>query len=153
MYETLRDMANVTSSIMQELDGDKVGGSGTSGYLPNWSDSGSSLADSPAYTDGSGIGIGTEAPGSPLDILDDGVGCLRLSGSSSGFVGLRPAAAAGSVTYTMPSADGSGGDALVTNGAGTLSWTTITGGGGGFPYVDLGLITEAVTTSVDLGGL
>lgn len=49
-------------------------------------------------------------------------GGLQLHGSSSGYVGLSPAAAAGSTTYTLPSADGSSGQALTTNGGGTLSW-------------------------------
>jgi hypothetical protein len=64
------------------------------------------------------VGIGTATPGSKLDVL----GTLRLSGSVSGYVGLAPASAAGSVTYTLPSADGSSGQALLTNGSGTLSW-------------------------------
>jgi hypothetical protein len=52
---------------------------------------------------------------------------IRLLGSSSGYVGLQGAAAAGSTTYTLPSADGSTGQALVTNGSGTLSWATAGG--------------------------
>lgn len=64
------------------------------------------------------VGIGTATPGSKLDVK----GTLRLSGSSSGYVGLAPASTAGSTTYTLPSADGSNGQALVTNGSGTLSW-------------------------------
>ena len=67
-----------------------------------------------------GLGIGTSSPGSTLDVK----GTLRLSGSTSGYVGFAPAAAAGSTTYTLPSADGSGGQVLSTNGSGTLSWAT-----------------------------
>jgi hypothetical protein len=51
---------------------------------------------------------------------------LTLNGSSSGTVALQAAAAAGSVTYTLPSADaGASGYALTSNGSGTLSWTNI----------------------------
>lgn len=71
------------------------------------------------------MGIGTVAPGSALDVK----GTLRLSGSTSGFVGFAPAPAAGSTTYTLPSADGSSGQFLSTNGAGILSWGTPGGGG------------------------
>jgi hypothetical protein len=66
------------------------------------------------------VGIGTTSPGSALDVK----GTLRLSGSSSGYVGLAPAAAAGSTTYTLPSADGSANQVLQTNGSGVLSWAT-----------------------------
>jgi hypothetical protein len=54
-------------------------------------------------------------------------GYLRLSGSTSGYVGLQGATNAGSVTYTLPSADGSAGQYLATNGAGTLSWNSPSG--------------------------
>ena len=78
--------------------------------------------------DGNGnVGIGTTSPGSALDVK----GVLRLSGSSSGYVGLQGAAAAGSATYTWPAADGAAGTVLSTNGSGTLSWASASGGGGG----------------------
>jgi hypothetical protein len=66
------------------------------------------------------VGIGTTSPGSALDVK----GTLRLSGSSSGYVGFAPAASAGSTTYTLPSADGSSNQVLQTNGSGVLSWGT-----------------------------
>jgi len=55
-------------------------------------------------------------------------GYLRLSGSVSGYVGLQGAAAAGSTTYTLPSADGSSSNVLSTNGSGVLSWVSASGG-------------------------
>ena len=69
------------------------------------------------------VGIGTTAPGSALDVK----GTIRLSGSTSGFVGLAAAAAAGATTYTLPAADGTAGFQLATNGAGVLSWTDARG--------------------------
>lgn len=66
------------------------------------------------------LGINTATPGSSLDVK----GTIRLSGSSSGYVGLAPAAAAGSTTYTLPSSDGTTGQVLTTNGSGTLAWST-----------------------------
>lgn len=64
------------------------------------------------------VGINTTTPGSTLDVK----GTLRLSGSTSGYIGLSPAATAGSTTYTLPSADGNDRQVLSTNAAGTLSW-------------------------------
>ena len=50
-------------------------------------------------------------------------GTLSFAGSSSGTVKFVAAAAAGSTTYTWPSADASSsGYALVSNASGTLSW-------------------------------
>jgi len=67
---------------------------------------------------GGNVGINTSTPASTLDVK----GTLRLSGSTSGYVGFSPAAAAGSTTYTLPSADGTSGQVLQTSGAGVLSW-------------------------------
>jgi len=61
-------------------------------------------------------------------------GVHQFMGSSSGYVGLQAAAAAGSTTYTLPSADGTAGQVLSTNGSGTLSWAT---GGGGSTSIGL----------------
>jgi trimeric autotransporter adhesin len=69
------------------------------------------------------IGIGTSAPGSTLDVK----GAFRLSGATSGFVGFTPAAVAGSVTYTLPSSDGTAGQQLTTNASGLLSWSSANG--------------------------
>ena len=72
--------------------------------------------------DGSGnIGMGTATPGSKLDLK----GTMRFSGSTSGYVGFVAAAAAGGTTYTLPSADGASGQALTTNGSGTLAWGSV----------------------------
>jgi len=70
--------------------------------------------------DGTAIGATTKA--------DAYVNNLRLYGSSSGYVGLKGAAAAGSTIYTLPSADGTSGQMLSTNGTGTLSWATASSG-------------------------
>jgi hypothetical protein len=74
------------------------------------------------------VGIGIGSPGSTLDVK----GTLRLSGASSGYVGLAPASDAGSTTYTLPASDGSNGQILSTNGSGTLNWQTVAAGGGDF---------------------
>lgn len=55
---------------------------------------------------------------------------VALDGSSSGTVTVQPAAAAGTWTATLPTGAGSNGQVLTTDGSGTLSWTTVSGGGG-----------------------
>ena len=50
---------------------------------------------------------------------------LRLNGSSSGYVELDVPAAAGSHTLTLPNSGGSSGQYLQTDGAGALSWQTV----------------------------
>ena len=72
------------------------------------------------------VGIGTTSPGSTLDVK----GALRLSGSTSGYIGLAPAAVAGSTTFTLPSSQGVAGQVLTTNGVignPTLSWSSPAG--------------------------
>ena len=73
------------------------------------------------------VGIGTNIPGSALDVK----GILRLSGATSGYVGLTPAAVAGSTIYTLPSAIGAAGTFLTdVAGNGTLSWAAAAASGG-----------------------
>lgn len=93
---------------------------------------GSTPVEAMRIRDNGNVGIGTATPLSKLDVK----GTLTLSGATSGFVGIAPAANAGSTVYTLPSADGSDGYLLKTNGAGSLSWvappsTTPSGSAGG----------------------
>ena len=67
------------------------------------------------------VGILTTAPGAELDVK----GNIRLSGSTSGYVGLAPQPAAGSTTYRLPSADGAANTYLQTAGNGLLSGASV----------------------------
>ena len=57
---------------------------------------------------------------------------LRLADSdSSNWVAFQaPATVTSNVTWTLPSADGTNGQVLSTNGTGTLAWASASGGGG-----------------------
>ena len=72
------------------------------------------------------VGIGNSAPDSLLDLGINGgtIGTLRFHGNTSGYVEMRPAAAAGSWTMTLPNTAGTNGQALMTDGSGNLSWAT-----------------------------
>jgi hypothetical protein len=89
------------------------------------------------------VGINQASPGSALDVK----GTLRLSGSTSGYVGLAPAAAAGSVTYTLPSTDGTTGQFLSTNGSGTLSWASASGGASTGRLINVQVFTTSGTNT------
>ena len=69
-----------------DLPAGTISGSGTAGYLPYYSTD-STLANSPVYTTGSNVGIGTTSPGWPLQINGSGdVAKLISSTSSSGLL-------------------------------------------------------------------
>jgi len=70
------------------------------------------------------VGIATITPGAALDVK----GAVRISGATSGFVGLAVPAAAGATTYTFPSAPAAG-KFLKTDGSGGLTWDDPAGAG------------------------
>lgn len=102
---------------------------------------------------GGSLGIGlTSSLTAPAEIKDTGSHCLRLLGSTSGYVGFRPAASAGSTTYTWPTADGTSGYVLATNGSGTLSWV-LNGTGTVSGITSLGGQTGSTQTFSGSGGI
>jgi hypothetical protein len=77
----------------------------------------------------------------------------EAAANGSNYVGFKaPSIIAANKIWTLPSADGTSGQVLSTNGSGTLSWTTAGGGGGSgtvtsiTPAADSGSGT-AITTS------
>lgn len=80
-------------------------------------------------------------------------GCLTLNElPSNGSYSLQlcsPASVASDVTWTLPTADGTNGQVLSTNGSGALSWVTPSGGGGFTAAGDL----SGTSTSQNVVGL
>jgi len=76
---------------------------------------------------------------------------LFLKGATSGNVGLKAPAVAGSTTYTFPGADGTTGQFLKTDGSGTLSWATASSGSGGFATLNSFRDSTATTWSLAPG--
>jgi hypothetical protein len=63
---------------------------------------------------------------------------LELSTNGTNYVGFKaPDNIVNNVIWTLPSSDGAPGQVLTTNGAGVLSWTTVSGGGGGGGYTTI----------------
>lgn len=83
-----------------------------------------------------------------LDGTSTTQGRLRLAedtDNGTNYIELQaPASIATTFTLTMPAADGTTGQALTTNGSGTLSFTSITGGAQGF-------VTQATGANVSPG--
>ncbi|MES3037441.1 MAG: hypothetical protein V4736_05985, partial [Bdellovibrionota bacterium] len=89
-------------------------------------------------TAGGKVGIGTSAPTAKLAVSGDMTvgktsgangtldvfGSIVMSGSSTGFVGFRAPGVATPTIWTLPSADGTNGQVLKTDGGGFLTWAS-----------------------------
>ena len=114
-------------------------------------------------TDAGKVGIGVAAPSYQLDINGDvrvrgnnirdggGNSAITFDGSANTQIDGTLTVASGNtvtlngVTYTFPTSDGSSGQFLSTNGSGTLSFATASGGGSGIASV-------AADSTPQLGG-
>ena len=79
---------------------------------------------------------------------------LRLmepSGSGTNYTGFKSPALAGDVVYTLPAADGASGQALTTNGSGTLSFATVGVSDGDYGSVTVG--GSGTTITIDSGAV
>jgi hypothetical protein len=112
------------------------GSPGGSNTQIQFNDSGSFGGSANLIWDGTNVQLGTQ-------------GALRFADAdSTNYVAFKsPATVATNVTWTLPSADGTSSQVLSTNGSGTLSWVTQSGGGGGSPNLDGG------TPSSNYGGI
>jgi len=87
---------------------------------------GATLSDTGGATFTGSVDVaGTSAAGSNIKLYED-------TDNGTNYVAFKaPDSIASNVTWTLPSADGTSGQILSTNGSGTLSWATDGGGGGG----------------------
>jgi len=78
--------------------------------------------------DGISVANGTASTGAVIRLGE-------ATANGSNYVGIQaPTTLAANVTYTLPTADGTSGQVLSTNGSGVLSWATDASGGGGSSY-------------------
>ncbi len=123
------------------------------GFRPNSSGSGTNIqSQSFTFKDASGteyFNVGTSDSNSVGGPYILGGRVLRFFDSdSSNYIGFKSSATVGtSVMFTLPAADGTSGQALTTNGAGVLSFATISAGGSSD---NMG--THVATKAVDMGG-
>lgn len=90
---------------------------GTSGYILTSNGTGWISAPAPV-SEGILTVNGTSSSSGTIRIYED-------TDNGTNYVGLKAAdAITSNVVWTLPSADGTSGQSLVTNGSGTLSWTT-----------------------------
>ena len=66
-----------------------------------------------------------------LGTAGSALGEVTLSGNTSGTVTIKPAAAAGTYSLTLPTTDGNASEFLQTDGSGVLTWATPTAAAGG----------------------
>ena len=96
------------SPISANLDGRYARGNGTTNYLAKWTSS-KNISSGIIYDDGTNIGIGTASPNYKLDVAGSG---------SFNSLNINDA-------FTFPTSDGTEGQSLVTDGAGTVVWSGI----------------------------
>ena len=136
----LRNSANTAWITLRQLDGDFTTVSvdnGTaaapsvffnaSGTDTGFYSSGTDAVDvSTAGTRRLGVGSSGNVTVFGGNVTLNGQGDLRFADSdSSNWVAFQsPATVASNITWTLPSADGTSGQALTTNGSGTLSWAS-----------------------------
>ncbi len=121
------------------------GGTGTSLTDPNadqimfWDDSAGNVAflapSSNLSISGTGVDLASAVTiGSSLQLGQNGTdGTLTLfseQGATDYTTVFQPGTQTQNVTYTLPNDDGASGQVLVTNGTGTLSWSSVSGAGG-----------------------
>ena len=113
------------------------------------------------------IGINNTSPSASLDITPASSNAINIKpfGTSAGntgeirlnelvangtnYIGFKsPDNITTNKIWTLPSTDGTSGQALTTNGSGILSWTTISGGSGGANTSLNNLVTTSVNQSL-----
>jgi hypothetical protein len=93
------------------------------------------------YTASGSLGLGTATPNEKLDTIGNiGLnGALRLYNTGrSAYSALQAATSPGNLTFTLPNSYGSSGQVLTSNGAGTLSWSSVSTGTTGITSIVAG---------------
>ena len=129
------DTTNATSPTLKFYDGADSISLATINYTANtvdWLDSSVSITGLSTSATGTVLTLSDTASTSSVNLIIDNQKEVRFretTANGTNYVGLKaPASLSADLTYTLPSADGTNGQALVTNGSGVLSFTTISAG-------------------------
>jgi hypothetical protein len=88
-----------------------------------WTTAGSNI-----HFDTGNVGLGTSTPGQKLDVIGNIAltGKVQLKSDTANYVELKaPLSLASTLTFNLPESYGTSGYALITDGAGNLSWSSV----------------------------
>ena len=133
--------SNGTTASWQPATGGGSGtvASGTAGQLTYYASTGTTVSGNANATISGGA--------LTLGVAGTTAGSTVFSGSTSGAVTVKSAAAAGTWTMTLPTTAGTNGYVLSTDGTGITSWVATSGGGGTVTSVNVSGGTTGLTTS------
>jgi len=129
------DTTNATNPTLKFYDGTDSISLATINYTANtvdWLDSSVSITGLSTSATGTVLTLSDTVTTSTVNLIIDNQKEVRFretTANGTNYVGLKaPASLSADLTYTLPSADGTNGQALITNGSGVLSFTTISSG-------------------------
>ena len=129
------DTTNATSPTLKFFDGTDDISLATINYTANtvdWLDSSITITGLSTTATGTVLTLSDTASTSSVNLIIDNQKEVRFretTANGTNYVALKaPASLSADLTFTLPSADGTNGQALITNGSGVLSFTTISAG-------------------------
>jgi hypothetical protein len=129
------DTTNATSPTLKFYDGTDSISLATINYTANtvdWLDSSVTITGLSTTATGTVLTLTDTAHTTSVNMILGNNTALRfneLTANGSNYIGLKaPASLSADLTFTLPSTDGTNGQALITNGSGVLSFTTISAG-------------------------
>ena len=130
------DTTNATNPTLKFYDGADSISLATINYTANtvdWLDSSVSITGLSTSATGTVLTLSDTVTTSTVNLIIDNQKQIRFretTANGTNYIALQaPASLSADITYTLPSADATlSGQALTSNGSGTLSWTTISSG-------------------------
>jgi len=129
------DTTNATSPTLKFYDGADSISLATINYTANtvdWLDSSVTITGLSTSATGTVLTLSDTSNTTSVNLIIDNQKEVRFretTANGTNYIGLKaPASLSADLTFTLPTADGTNGQALITNGSGVLSFTTISAG-------------------------